>query len=120
AAARSSGPTTPHGCTNPRRQGRAALIPGRGRGRGGGSGPAVMNPARPASAGRRRTPTRISQALAPRRGESLGRSRSSRGGGGSRAGAAAEMLAGEADGDRALADRRGYSFDRVAAHVADC
>src|SRR5215831_5836081 len=40
------------------------------------------------------------------------------GAGGSRAGAAAEVLTGEADGDRALADRRGYSFDRVAAHVA--
>src|SRR5262245_63957032 len=41
------------------------------------------------------------------------------GAGDSRAGAAAEVLAGEADGDRALADRRGYSFDRAAAHVAD-
>ena len=47
------------------------------------------------------------------------RSRSGWGAGDSGAGAAAEVLAGKADSDRALADRRGYSFDRAAAHVAD-
>ena len=33
--------------------------------------------------------------------------------------AAAEVLIGEADGDRTLADRRSYSFDRAAADVTD-
>src|SRR5215468_9348711 len=34
------------------------------------------------------------------------------------AGTAFEVLIGEADSDRALADRGGYSFDRAAADVA--
>src|SRR5262245_16954940 len=37
----------------------------------------------------------------------------------SRLGAAAEIFAGEADGDRALADCRGGSLDRAAPYVAD-
>src|SRR5262249_60895189 len=50
----------------------------------------------------------------------LGRSRSDQGAGDNRLGATTEVLAGEADGDRALADRGRNSFDRAAAHVADC
>src|SRR5215470_6303657 len=44
-------------------------------------------------------------AVVPGRSEGLGRSRSGWGADGGGAGAAAEVLAGEADGDRALADR---------------
>ena len=41
------------------------------------------------------------------------------GAGGNQARAAAEMLADEADGDRALADGGGHPLDGATAHVAD-